>query len=43
MPPRPCPDCGTPADPGVVCPCGYDPAVPDPCQEADLREPAARR
>lgn len=37
---RPCPDCGTPADPTAVCPaCGHDPAAPDPGQEADLREP----
>ncbi|WP_328336780.1 hypothetical protein [Streptomyces violaceus] len=43
MPERPCPDCGTPSDPTTVCSCGYDPAAPDPCQEADLREPEAAR
>ena len=37
MPSRPCPDCDRPGDPTTVCPaCGYDPAAPDPCQEADL-------
>lgn len=35
-----CPDCDTPAAPTTACGgCGRLPGAPDPCQEADLREP----